>query len=159
MLAPGVPDVLRDFGTDSDTLATFVVSVFVLGFAFGPLLMAPLSELYGRTIIYHVCNVLFVIFSILCAVAKNMSSLIAFRFFAGFAGVAVVTCGGGTIADIMPPERRGAAMSVWSMGPLLGPVIGPVTAGFLLEAKDWRWVFWVIAIVVGQCCHDSHVSG
>lgn len=148
MFAPGVPQTMADFHTDSNLLAAFVVSVFVLGFAFGPLLLAPLSEMYGRIRVYHVCNVFFLIFTILCAVSTNMSMLVAFRFFSGFAGVAVVTCGSGSIADVIPKERRGRAMALWSLGPLLGPIIGPIVGGFLVEAKGWRWVFWVISIVV-----------
>jgi multidrug resistance protein len=148
MSAPGVPQMLADFKTDSTLLATFVISVFVLGFAFGPLVIAPLSETLGRVPVYHVCNILFLVFTVLCAVSKSMAMLIVFRFLAGFAGVAPITCGGGTIADLMPPERRGIAMSLWSLGPLFGPIIGPIAGGFLVEAKDWRWVFWVIAIVV-----------
>lgn len=148
MLAPGVPQLLVDFGVSSDTESTFVVSIFVLGFAFGPLVIAPMSEIYGRRIVYHICNSLFVVFTILCAVAKDMNGLLAYRFCAGFVGVAVVTCGGGTIADLMPTEKRGSAMAIWSLGPLLGPVIGPVCAGFLVERIGWRWVFWVIAIAV-----------
>jgi MFS family permease len=112
MFAPGVPQAMADFKTTSSLLATFVVSVFVLGFAFGPLLLAPLSEMYGRSPVYHTCNVLFLVFTIGCAVAKNMGMLIAFRFLAGFAGVATVSCGSGTIADIMPPESRGRAMAL-----------------------------------------------
>ncbi|KAF4472465.1 multidrug resistant [Fusarium albosuccineum] len=149
MMAPGVPVIMAEFGTTNDEVATFMVSVFVLGFAFGPLLMAPLSELYGRTPVYHVCNSLFIVFSIGCAVSQNVGMLIAFRFLSGFVGVATVTCGSGSIADMVPAEQRGAAMSVWSIGPLLGPVIGPVCAGFLVEAKGWRWVFWVTTIVSG----------
>ena len=76
----------------------------------GPLVSAPLSELYGRLIVYHVCNVLFVIFSIACALSTSMDMLIVFRFFAGAVGVTPVTIGGGTIADIMRPEARGGAM-------------------------------------------------
>jgi multidrug resistance protein len=148
MMAPGVPLIMEEFNTDNEQLATFVVSVFVLGFACGPLIIAPLSELYGRTYIYHVCNSCFVVFSAGCALATSMSMLVAFRFFAGFAGVAVVTCGSGTIADLMPPQKRGMSMALWSLGPLLGPVIGPVCAGFLVAAKGWRWVFWIITIVV-----------
>ncbi|KAH8198656.1 hypothetical protein TruAng_007197 [Truncatella angustata] len=149
MLAPGVPLVLKEFQTNNDQLATFVVSAFVLGFAVGPLVVAPMSELYGRTKIYHISNCLFVIFTIACAVSNSMGMLIAFRFLAGCAGVTVVTCGSGTIVDLMPPEKRGTAMALWSVGPLLGPVVGPVCAGFLVAAKGWRWVFWVIAIAAG----------
>ncbi|RSM06740.1 hypothetical protein BHE90_005238 [Fusarium euwallaceae] len=157
MMAPGVPLIMAEFETTNDEVATFMVSVFVLGFAFGPLLMAPLSELYGRTPVYHVCNTLFIIFSIGCALSQNIGMLIAFRFLSGFVGVATVTCGSGTIADMVPPEKRGAAMSIWSVGPLLGPVVGPVCAGFLVEAKGWRWVFWVITIVSGAVVLASFV--
>lgn len=150
MLAPGVPLMLEEFGTTSDTESTFVVSIFVLGFAFGPLVIAPLSELYGRVNVYHVMNVFFVIFTVLCAVSNDIGVLLACRFFAGFAGVATITCGSGTIADLMPREKRSGAMAIWSIGPLLGPVIGPVAAGFLVEAVGWRWVFWVIAIAVSR---------
>jgi multidrug resistance protein len=148
MFAPGITQVLNDFGTSSNILATFVVSVYVLGFAFGPLIVAPLSEFSGRTWVYNVCNILFVIFNIASALAPDMASLIVFRFLDGVAGVAAITCGSGTIADLVPHEKRGRAMSIWSLGPLFGPIIGPVVGGFLVEATNWRWVFWVLAIVV-----------
>ena len=127
MFAPGVPEVMAEFKSTSDTLATFVVSVFVLGFAFGPLLLGPMSEIYGRQPVYNICNILFVVFTVLSAVASSMGMLIAVRFFAGVFGVAVITCGGGSISDMMPPEKRGRAMAIWSVGPILGPVIGPGT--------------------------------
>lgn len=130
--------------------ATFVISVFILGFAFGPLVIAPLSEIYGRNPIYHCCNVLFVLFSVGCALSTNMGMLIAFRFLSGFAGCAVVTCGAGSIADMMPTEYRGRAMSIWAMGPLLGPSVGPVIAGFVVEYMGWRWAFWIVVIAVSD---------
>lgn len=139
---------MDEFNDHSTITATFVVSVFVLGFAFGPLVIAPMSEIYGRSPIYHVCNVLFVCFSLGCALSTNMAMLIAFRFLSGFAGVAVVTCGAGTIADMMPTEYRGRAMSIWSLGPMLGPTIGPVVAGFVVEDLGWRWAFWIVVIAV-----------
>ncbi|KIA75346.1 hypothetical protein HK57_00199 [Aspergillus ustus] len=149
MFAPGVPEVMQDFNSSSPTLSTFVVSVYVLGFAFGPLLVAPLSEYYGRTIVYNVCNALFVVFNIASAVAPNLASLVVFRFLDGCAGVAPISCGSGTIADLMPPETRGVAIALWSLGPLFGPIIGPVVGGLLVEDKGWRWAFWVLSIVGG----------
>jgi hypothetical protein len=126
MFAPGVPQVLKDFHSNSATLATFVVSVYLLGFAFGPMVIAPLCEIYGRLPLYFSCNVLFVIFSVACALSTNLNMLIGFRFLMGCAGVAPLTIGAGTIADIMPVESRGRAMAIYSIGPLVGPVIGPV---------------------------------
>ncbi|KAF7325322.1 putative transporter [Mycena venus] len=128
--APGIPQVLVEFNVpDSDTTtATFVVSIFVLGFAFGPLIIAPLSELYGRNPIYHVCNLLFSVFTLGCAFGHQRRHAHGLPF---------------------PLRSGGRAMSLWSLGPLLGPVIGPVCAGFLVEAMGWRWVFWIVLICAG----------
>src|SRR5688572_7082643 len=116
MFAPGVPELLREFETTSQELATFCVSVYVLGFAAGPMLFAPLSEIYGRLPIYHVTNLGFIgkipqmlrqmpvyspdtVFLVACAKAPNMSTFIAFRFLSGVFGACPLTNGGGTIAD------------------------------------------------------------
>ena len=157
MLAPGVQLVMDDFHTSSTTFATFVVSIFVLGFACGPLVLAPLSELYGRVIIYNVTNALFLAFTILCAVSRTQLMLLIFRFLSGFAGVATITIGSGTIADLMPREKRGKAVSVWSVGTVLGPMIGPIIGGSVAEAAGWRWMFWLISIAV-SCCRTKLTS-
>jgi MFS family permease len=80
-----------------------------------------------------------------------MPQLIVFRFLAGCAGAAPVTLGGATIADVTIQEKRGFAMSLFSLGPLIGPVIGPVGGSFLAAAEGWRWTFWLITIVYGTC--------
>ena len=151
MFAPGVPEVLTEFKSDDQLLGSFVVSVYILGYAVGPLFIAPLSELYGRLVVYHTGNVLFITFTIACAVSSNLNMLIAFRFLEGCAGVVPLTIGGGTIADMIIQEKRGGAMALWAMGPLMGPVVGPVAGGFLSQAKGWRWVFWVITMAVSHC--------
>lgn len=148
MLAPAVPLLMKEFGTTSTTFPTFVISIFVLGFACGPLLLAPLSELYGRVIIYNISNMLFVGFTVMCAVSRSESMLLASRFLSGFAGVATITVGPGTIADVMPREKRGRAVSIWAVGTILGPVVGPIIGGYVTEVAGWRWMFWLISIVV-----------
>lgn len=153
MFAPGVPQVLSDFKSTDALLGSFVVSIYILGYAIGPIVIAPLSEMYGRRWIYHTTNVLFSTLTVACAVSSNLSMLIGFRSLAGCAGSAVLTMGGGTIADLFKQEERGFATSIWSIGPLLGPVVGPVAGGFLSQAKGWRWVFYLIAIVV--CTNSS----
>ena len=148
---------MANFHETSNTLATFVVSVYLLGFAFGPLVIAPLSELYGRLHIYNICNVLFIIFTIACGVSSDFNMLTGFRLLQGVVGSSPLTLGGGTIADLMPPEKRGKAMAIWVMGPLVGPVAGPVVGGFLVQAKGWRWVFYLIAIMVSCINLYSHL--
>ncbi|KAF2198167.1 MFS general substrate transporter [Delitschia confertaspora ATCC 74209] len=151
MFAPGVPDVMHTFHSTNDMLTGFMVSVYVLGFAFGPLIVAPLSEMYGRLPLYHTCNVLFTVFTIAAAVSTNMTMFIFFRFFMGCFGGAPNVLGGGTIADLISREQRGTAMAVWMMGPTLGPCVGPIIGGFLTGAKGWRWNFWFVAICSGAC--------
>lgn len=126
MFAPGVPSVMKDFQSENVYLASFVVSVYLLGYCFGPLAIAPLSELYGRVPLYNICNALYVVFNVACALAPDMGSLIAFRFLAGVAGSCPLTIGAGSLADMIRQEKRGGAMAAWALGPLLGPVIGPV---------------------------------
>lgn len=156
MFAPGVPDIMREFNTTNENMATFVVSVYVLGFAFGPLLAAPMSEIYGRAPCYNVANLLFIVFTVATALSKNMGMLIAFRFLMGFAGSTPITNGSGTISDMFPVEQRGKAMAIWAMGPMLGPCIGPVAGGFMVENIGWRWVFWVVAIAVSSLPKPHH---
>ncbi|KAI4162276.1 MAG: hypothetical protein LQ342_004145 [Letrouitia transgressa] len=149
MFAPAIPQVSSEFHNTSEALASFAVSVYILGFGIGPLALSPTSELYGRNIVFNVTNVLFIVFTVACAVSNSLAMLTGFRFLAGCAGSAALTIGGGTIADVMPPEKRGKAMAVYVMGPVLGPSLGPVAGGFLAEAAGWRWIFWLLAIIGG----------
>jgi len=146
MFAPGVSQLMDEFNNTNELLAGFVVSIYVLGLAFGPLVLAPLSEVYGRLIVYSTCNILFVIFTLACAVSTNISMLIVFRFLAGCS--APLSIGGGTVADLFPVEQRGLALSFYTLGPILGPAVGPVAGGFLSQAKGWRWIFWILTIFV-----------
>ena len=118
--------------------------------AFGPILIAPLSELYGRVPLYNATNILFVIFTVACGVSKSLASLIGFRFLQGIAGSAAITMGAGTCADMFVPEERGRAIGIWSMGPLLGPVrlflvYLPCYCGFIP-------VFLSISLCLFPCC-------
>lgn len=141
---------MAEFHSTNEEIASFVVSVYLLGWVFSPLVLAPLSEMYGRTPIYHITNILYIGFTVGCAKASSMGMLIGFRLLAGMVGATPLTVGAGTIADLMPQEKRGVTMAVYSLGLLLGPAIGPIIGGFLINAKGWRWVFWLITIMVSR---------
>lgn len=149
MFAPGIPRILEEFHETSSVTATFLLSIYILGFAFGPLLVAPMSEIHGRSLLYNLGNLLFTIFTICTALSNSIGMLMAFRFLMGLAGSVPITIGSGSIADMMPVEMRGRAMAAWALGPLLGPCIGPVAGGYLIRAAGWRWVYWLIAIIAG----------
>ncbi|KAJ5619040.1 major facilitator superfamily transporter [Penicillium lagena] len=149
MFSPTVSYVGEDLGVENETLLSFSISIYLLGYSFGPLLLAPLSEIYGRRIVLSGANWFFVVWQIGCALAPNIQSLIIFRLFAGIGGSGCLTLGAGVIADLFPIEKRGLATSLWSTGPLIGPVVGPVCGGFIGETIGWRWVFWVLLMVGG----------
>jgi multidrug resistance protein len=150
MFAPAVSFAAEEFGTSSVILSTLAVSIYLLGYVIGPLFLAPLSEIYGRRYVLTSANVIFALFQIGCALAPNMSALIVLRFLSGIGGSGCLTIGGGVIADLFPPDKRGLATSLYSLGPLFGPVIGPICGGFVAERASWRWVFWILLIASGS---------
>ncbi|KAF5234192.1 hypothetical protein FANTH_12228 [Fusarium anthophilum] len=80
VIVPGVPLLQEDFHETRPPVTSLVVLIFVLGFAFGPVLLSPLSELYGRRLLLNICNVVTLGFSIGSALALNIAKLIVFRF-------------------------------------------------------------------------------
>jgi len=149
MMAPSLPSIAVGYGIDNPTIIALTLSIYLLSFALGPLFVAPLSEMYGRTWVLHISNLVFVVFTIACAVAPTTASLIVFRFFAGLAGAAPLCIGAGSIADLFAEDGRAAALGIYTLGPLIGPVVGPVAGGFITEGLSYHWVFWIIAILGG----------
>lgn len=119
------------------------VSIFVLGYAVGPLFLSPLSEIYGRNIILISANAFFCVWLIGCALAPSLDLLIFFRFMCGVGGSACTTIGGALIADMFPVSERGRAMTIWMLGPMFGPTLGPVIGAFVSQTIGWRWVNWI----------------
>lgn len=113
---------------------------YVVGFALGPLLWAPLSEMYGRRTIFIYSYAPFCAFHIGCALAQNIETLLVCRWWAGFFGSSVLTNSGGLIGDTFPARDRALALCMFAMAPFMGPVLGPIVGGFVGESVSWRWL-------------------
>ncbi|KAJ9093729.1 hypothetical protein QFC21_006325 [Naganishia friedmannii] len=123
------------------------VTLFVLGFAGGPLIWAPLSEIYGRRPIFLITYFPFALFCLGSALANNIATLLVTRFLAGFFGASMLTNAGGMIADVWNAKERGLATSLFAMAPFLGPVLGPIVGGFAGKSYlGWRSVFYIMFI-------------
>lgn len=122
MCAPGIARVVADLNITSQTVSTLAITLYVLGLAIGPMFTSPLSEVYGRLPVYHTANVVFVAFNIGTGLSHTTAQFIVFRFLSGCAAGTPMSLGGGTIADLATPAKRGLAMSLFSLGPLTGPV-------------------------------------
>ncbi|KAK3203612.1 hypothetical protein GRF29_106g82664 [Pseudopithomyces chartarum] len=144
----GIQQILREFGA-SQEIVTLGVSLFVLGFALGPLLWAPFSELYGRQVVFFGTFLAFTVFNAGAAGSKNIWTLLILRFFGGAFGSSPLTNAGGVVADLFSAKERGLAMSIFSVAPFMGPVIGPIVGGFLGMTEGWRWVEGLMAIFSG----------
>ncbi|KAK9472615.1 major facilitator superfamily domain-containing protein [Dipodascopsis tothii] len=148
LFAPGVEYVILEFHQTNATVETFMISIFVLGFGWGPLLChAPMSELFGRKYVICVSNLVFALFNIGCSEAHNTATFMACRFLGGFLGCAAMVVGGGVIGDMFKPQQMGRAASIFALGPLMGPVVGPVAGGFIAETIGWRWTFRILLIL------------
>ncbi|KKK16659.1 hypothetical protein P175DRAFT_0506332 [Aspergillus ochraceoroseus IBT 24754] len=144
----GIDQIIEDFQVSAE-VAILGVSMYVLGFAIGPLFWAPMSELWGRQRLFVISYLALTVFNAAAAVSKNIQSLVIFRFLSGTFGSSPLTNAGGVIADLFPASQRGIAMSVFACAPFLGPVIGPVVGGFVGMNVGWRWVMGVLAIFSG----------
>ncbi|OAL57101.1 putative MFS transporter [Pyrenochaeta sp. DS3sAY3a] len=125
------------------------VALFVLGFAIGPLLWAPLSELYGRQLLFKTTLGIFTACVAGSAGANSAAALLTVRFLAGTFGASPLTNAGGVIADLFSSSQRGLGLAIFSTAPFLGPVLGPMMAGFISITIGWRWVQGTLAIVSG----------
>lgn len=165
--APGAKATGQQFHV-SETVSLLGISLFCLGLAFGPMIGAPLSETAGRLIVYRLGLPIATLFLIGAATSKNIASEVICRFFAGVFGSPALSVGGGTMADMWPPARRGPATALFVMAPFMGPCIGmsmaqiilhccikygkrhgtnlspaPIIGGFVVERLNWRWLEWV----------------
>lgn len=138
-----------DYFEIGNEVATLGLSLFVLGFALGPLFWAPLSEFVGRQLPFFVSFGAMAALLAGCTGSQNIQSLLILRFFAGAFGSAPLTNSGGVISDMFPPEHRGLALSLFAAAPFMGPALGPVIGGFLGMNAGWRWVEGFLAAFAG----------
>lgn len=145
--APANTKISERFDVDPQ-IALLGTSFLLLGWSFGPLLWAPLTELYGRKwpilIPFLVCTVM----SFGTAAAKDIQTVLITRFFAGFFGSAPIISTGGVYADLWHPTERGNAIVGYTFCVCGGPVFGPVVGGAIIYyGTDWRWTQYITGII------------
>ena len=88
MVAPALTSIAREFGITNEVESQLVLSVFVLAYAIGPLILGPCSEIYGRVPVLQFANLEYLIFNIACGASRNKGEMVVFRFLAGLGGSA-----------------------------------------------------------------------
>lgn len=129
-------------------VTTLATSLYVFGFAAGPIIAGPTSELFGRKIPLFSGYALFIIFQIPVGVAQNIPTILVCRFLQGVASAGPPAIVGGYLADFFGPVERGLAVAVFAATTMVGPILGPIIGGFVVESHlGWRWTAWLTMIM------------
>lgn len=140
IIAPAERAISEEFGV-SQEVAVLSISLYVLGFAFGPCLWAPVSEIWGRRVSMLPAMVGLALFSVGCAVSKNAQTVFITRFFSGIFGSAPVSNVSAALGDMYEPKARGIAVTFYAVAVVGGPTLGPVIGAALTANPHlgWRW--------------------
>jgi EmrB/QacA subfamily drug resistance transporter len=146
-----VPELARDLGVDPGKGASQIQWV-VTGYLLSLAVFIPVSgwagDRFGTKRIFMIALFVFTSGSLLCALAWNIESLIAFRVLQGAGGGMLTPVGTAMLFRAFPPEERAKAAAILMVPMVVAPASGPVLGGYLVEYWDWRWIF-LINIPVG----------
>ncbi|MCB9944191.1 MAG: DHA2 family efflux MFS transporter permease subunit [Geminicoccaceae bacterium] len=157
-----LPTMTGDLGASPDTI-TWVLTSYIVAAAIMTPLTGWLADRIGRKQLFLVSIVGFVVTSMACGLARNLDMMVLFRILQGLFGAAIVPLSQTFLLDINPKERHGQAMAMWGAGIMVGPIIGPTLGGWLTEALNWRWVFFInlpvgILAFLGSAGYLPHIA-
>ncbi len=122
---------------------TWVLTSYVIAAAIMTAPVGWMATRFGRKNLFIGCLFGFTLTSMMCGAAQSLPQMVLFRLLQGMCGAALVPLSQATMLDIYPFEQRAHAMAIFGMGVMLGPIIGPTLGGYLTDAYNWRWVFYV----------------
>ena len=149
-----LPHMQGSLGASRDQI-TWVLTSYVIAAAIMTAPVGWFAARFGHKQFFLFCLVGFTITSMLCGLSQSLPQEVVFRFLQGCFGAALVPLSQAIMLDIYPPEQRGTAMAIWATGVMVGPILGPTLGGWLTDAYNWRWVFFInlpfgIAAVAGM---------
>lgn len=148
MFTPGIHEMAEGLDTTTDAVIG-ATTVFMVMLGISPLIIAPLSETFGRRTLYLTCFSTFTLLQIPTAFSPNITVLISLRTLAGFFGSVGIANGGGSLSDLFFSEERANVYGWYLLGPLLGPTLGPLLGGVIVQRLGWRWIFLILTIICG----------
>src|SRR5947209_14978601 len=132
----------------AQTDAEWVITSYLAANAIVLPISGWLSNRLGRRNYFLLSIAVFTVASALCGMATSLGQIILFRVIQGLAGGGLQPSSQGVLLDSFPPEKRGAAQTVFGIAALIAPIVGPTLGGWLVVNYDWRWIF-LINIPVG----------
>ncbi|HEX2592698.1 MAG TPA: DHA2 family efflux MFS transporter permease subunit, partial [Rhizomicrobium sp.] len=122
---------------------TWVLTSYIVASAIMTAPVGWLASRFGKKNLMLTSMIGFTLTSMMCGLAQTLEQMILFRLLQGAFGAALSPLSQSIMLDLYPPQKRGNIMAIWGMGVMLGPILGPTLGGWLTDAYDWRWVFYV----------------
>ncbi|MDA5194056.1 DHA2 family efflux MFS transporter permease subunit [Govanella unica] len=137
-----LPHMQGALGAAQDTI-TWVLTSYIVASAVVVPMTGWLTNRLGRKGLMLISVGGFTIASMLCGIASGLGEMVLYRILQGICGACIVPLGQTIMLDINPPDRQGRAMALWGAGVMVGPIMGPTLGGWITEAYNWRWVFYI----------------
>jgi DHA2 family multidrug resistance protein len=137
-----LPKMMANFGATVDQIE-WVITGYMIAFAISMPATSWLREVFGLKNVFIASLALFCFGSALCGMAWDKDSIIAFRVLQAVGGGAMMPTGLTLISEVFPPQERGMAMGIWSVGAMVAPAVGPFLGGYLVDEVSWRAIFYI----------------
>ncbi|GME65459.1 Major facilitator superfamily [Neofusicoccum parvum] len=161
ILAAGFNNVAATYGTSLESVS-LTTGLYMLGLGLGSVVASPTAILYGKRPVYLAASILFVLTSVWCALSPSYVSLLIARIVQGMSVSPVECLPSATIAEIFFLHERAYRLGVYTLLLLSGKNLVPLVSAAVIESLGWRWVFWIVAMVVGAaglllffCCPET----
>lgn len=135
-----LPNIQGNLSATPDQVG-WIITAFVVASAVGTVLTGWVAQQVGRRAVFLGAIAGFTVTSLLCSFAADLEQLVLYRILQGLVSAPLLPVAQSIMLDTYPREKHGFAMSIWSMGMILGPVIGPTVGAIVTEFYGWRYLF------------------
>jgi MFS transporter, DHA2 family, multidrug resistance protein len=122
---------------------TWVLTSYIVSAAIMTAPVGWIASRFGKRNFLLVCLSGFTVTSMMCGTAQSLNQMILFRLLQGAFGAGLSPLSQAVMLDLYPPDKRGNIMALWGVGIMMGPILGPTLGGYLTDAYNWRWIFYV----------------
>jgi EmrB/QacA subfamily drug resistance transporter len=160
IVATALPGIVADLRAFEDL--SWIVTAYLVASTVTVPIYGKLGDIHGRRRMFIVAISIFLLGSLLCALAQNVGQLVGARVVQGLGAGGLLPLAQTAIADLFSPRERGRYQgligAMWAIAAIAGPLLG----GTLTDAASWRWIFWlnlplgIIALVVVMKTMPAH---
>ncbi|KAI1870812.1 uncharacterized protein JN550_004958 [Neoarthrinium moseri] len=148
LIAAGFTDVAEDYDIPVSQVS-LTTGLYMMGLGIGSVIFSPTAILYGKRPVYLASAILWILTDVWCALSPNFTSLLVARVFQGIAVSPVECLPSATIAEIFFLHERAFRIGIYTLLLLGGKNLVPLVSAVVISSLGWRWVFWIVAIIVG----------